>query len=42
VEPWIPAEAYQQYKEIATYYEENIMELKNQISKRHPEKAESN
>jgi sialate O-acetylesterase len=42
VEPWIPAEAFQQDKEMATYYEENMMELKNQMSKWDPAKAESN
>lgn len=41
VEPWIPAEAFQQDEEMAAYYEANMTALKNQMSQWDPAKAEA-
>ena len=42
VEPWIPAEAFQQDKEMAEYFESNRSELENKMAKWSPEQAEAN
>jgi sialate O-acetylesterase len=42
VEPWIPAEAFQQDKEMAAYFESNRSDLENKRAAWDPEQAEVN
>ena len=42
VEPWMPAEEFQQDEEMAAYYDANIAALKGKIAKWDPTKVEAN
>jgi len=41
VEPWIPAEAFQEDEEMEAYYEANMLALKNRMTQWDPAKAEA-
>ena len=42
IEPWIPAEAFQQDKEMAAYFKSNMSDLEIKMAKWSPEQAEAN
>jgi len=42
VEAWIPAEQFQKNEAMSAYYETNVSDLKNKLSKWDPEQAEKN